>query len=62
MYEIPKIEVPVEILLMNAESIEGNLFVTEDLLSAGGNPLLEELLNDSPEMFFPSSVVPAPTD
>jgi len=53
MYEIPKTEVPVEILLMNAESIEGNLFVTEDLLSAGGNPLLEELLNDSPEMFFP---------
>lgn len=53
MYEIPKIEVPVEILLMNAESIEGNLFVTEDLLSAGGNRQLEELLNDSPEVFFP---------
>ncbi len=53
MYEIPKIEVPVEILLMNAESLEGQMFVTEDLLSAGGNAQLEELLNESTETFFP---------
>ena len=53
MYEIPKIEVPVEILLMNSETVEGRMFVTEDLLSAAGNPLLEELLNDSDDLFFP---------
>ena len=53
MYEIPKIEVPVEILLMNAETVEGQMFVTEDLLSAAGNPLLEELLNNSADIFFP---------
>jgi hypothetical protein len=53
MYEIPKIEVPVELLLMNAETVEGQMFVTEDLLSAEGNPQLEELLNDSTDTFYP---------
>lgn len=53
MYEIPKISVPVEILLINNEAITGNMFVTEDLLSAEGNPLIEELLNQDEDRFFP---------
>ena len=53
MYEIPKISVPVEILLINNETIKGNMFVTEDLLSAEGNPLIEELLNQDEDRFFP---------
>ena len=53
MYEIPKIEVPVELLLMSGESIAGKMFVTEDLMSAAGNPQLEEFLNDDPDTFFP---------
>ncbi|MDA0788561.1 MAG: hypothetical protein O2780_03780 [Proteobacteria bacterium] len=53
MYEIPKIEVPVEILLVNEETIDGKMFVTEDLLSAEGKPQLEELLNESDDSFFP---------
>ena len=53
MYEIPKISVAVEILLADSESISGRMFVTEDLLSAGGNPLVEEFLNDDDDIFFP---------
>lgn len=53
MYEIPKIGVQVEILLVDSESITGKMFVTEDLVSAGGNPMLEELLNEDDDQFFP---------
>lgn len=53
MYEIPKINVPVEILLVDNELISGRMFVTEDLVSAGGNPLVEEFLNDEEDQFFP---------
>ena len=53
MYEIPKIAVPAELLLMDGESIDGKMFVTEDLVSAGGNPLIEELLNADDDHFFP---------
>ena len=53
MYEIPKISVPVELLLMDSETVEGTMFVTEDLLSAEGNPLVEEFLNENPVHFFP---------
>ena len=53
MYEIPKISVPVEVLLANNETITGNVFITEDLLSAQGNPLIEELLNEDDDRFFP---------
>lgn len=53
MYEIPKISVPVELLLVDNESISGKMFVTEDLISASGNPLLEEFLNNDPDQFFP---------
>ncbi|MBQ75230.1 MAG: hypothetical protein CMQ20_09445 [Gammaproteobacteria bacterium] len=52
MYEIPKISVPVELLLMNGETVEGKMFVTEDLVSAEGNPLIEEFLNEDPNHFF----------
>lgn len=53
MYEIPKISVQVEILLVDSESITGKMFVTEDLVSAGGNPMLEEFLNEDDDQFFP---------
>lgn len=53
MYEIPKISVAVEILLVDNETISGKMFVTEDLVSAGGNPLVEEFLNTDPDQFFP---------
>ena len=53
MYEIPKISVPVEVLLVNNETISGNMFITEDLLSAQGNPLIEEFLNEDDDHFFP---------
>jgi len=53
MYEIPKITVPVDLVLMTGENIEGNMFVTEDLVSASGNPLIEDFLNEDPDAFFP---------
>ena len=53
MYEIPKISVQVEILLADSESISGKMFVTEDLVSAGGNPLVEDFLNEDDDIFFP---------
>ena len=53
MYEIPKISVAVELLLVNNETITGNMFVTEDIVSAGGNPLMEEFLNEDGDQFFP---------
>lgn len=53
MYEIPKISVAVELLLVNNETITGNMFVTEDIVSAGGNPLVEEFLNEDGDQFFP---------
>lgn len=53
MYEIPKISVPVEVLLADSEPISGKMFVTEDLLSAGGHPLVEEFLNEDDDIFFP---------
>jgi len=53
MYEIPKISVPVELNLMDSETVEGKMFVTEDLVSAEGNPLVEEFLNEDPDHFFP---------
>ncbi|MCH7744399.1 MAG: hypothetical protein IIB71_17280 [Proteobacteria bacterium] len=53
MYEIPKISVPVELLLMNSETVVGTMFVTEDLVSAEGNPLVEDFLNEGPDHFFP---------
>ncbi len=52
MYEIPKISVPVELLLMDGEKVEGVVFITEDLVSAAGNPLVEEFLNDDPDRFI----------
>ena len=53
MYEIPKISVPVEVLLVDNETISGNMFVTEDLVSASGNPQVEEFLNEDDDRFFP---------
>ena len=52
MYEFPKIKVEAELTLVNGESINGSLFVTDDLVSAEGNPRIEEYLNDDPDTFF----------
>lgn len=52
MYEIPKIPVAVVLNLTNDESIPGTVWVTEDRISAGGNPLVEEFLNDDEDLFF----------
>lgn len=53
MYEIPKISVRVELRLMNGETVKGNMFVTDDLVSATGKPLIEDFLNEDPDHFFP---------
>ena len=52
MYEIPKIQVPVTVQLVNNESITGHMFVTEDLVSPGGNPEVEDFLNTDSDYFF----------
>ena len=52
MYEIPKKSVPVVVHLANDESIPGSVWITENLISAAGNPLIEELLNQQSENFF----------
>lgn len=52
MYEIPKIEVPVEVNLINNESLNGKIFIVEDLVSAAGNPEIDQFLNDDPDIFF----------
>ncbi|MBO6565194.1 MAG: hypothetical protein JJ956_10650, partial [Pseudomonadales bacterium] len=43
----------VEVLLVDNETISGNMFVTEDLVSAAGNPQVEEFLNEDDDRFFP---------
>lgn len=53
MYEIPKIPVSVEVTLAQNETISGKMFVTEDLVSAAGNPQLLDFLNDDEDRFFP---------
>lgn len=52
MYEIPKIQVSIVVHLVNEESIPGSVFVTEDLVSPGGNPEVEDYLNLDPDKFF----------
>ncbi|MDZ7684662.1 MAG: hypothetical protein U5O39_06345 [Gammaproteobacteria bacterium] len=52
MYEIPKIQVPVVLHLINEESIPGKVFVTEDLVSPAGNPEVDDYLNEDPDQFF----------
>lgn len=52
MYEIPKIEVPVEVVMINNESLRGKLFISEDLVSAAGYPEIDEFLNEDPDFFF----------
>lgn len=52
MYEIPKIAVPIVLHLSNDESIPGSVWVTEDLLSTNGTPLIEDFLNQEEDVFF----------
>ncbi|MFT7246997.1 MAG: hypothetical protein ACI82A_004379 [Candidatus Azotimanducaceae bacterium] len=52
MYEIPKIAVSIVLNLDNDESIPGTIWLTEDLVSAMGNPLVEEVLNNDDDMFI----------
>lgn len=53
MYEIPKIRVSVEITLSSGESLNGALFITEDLVTANGEPSIDEFLNQDGDPFFP---------
>ena len=43
---------PIVLNLINDESIPGTVWITEDRISAGGNPLIEDFLNDEDDMFF----------
>lgn len=52
MYEIPKLQVPIVLSLINDEHIPGKMFITEDLMSPAGNPEVEDFLNDDPDYFF----------
>ncbi|MCB1646563.1 MAG: hypothetical protein KDI36_13980 [Pseudomonadales bacterium] len=51
MYEVPKIPVKIEITLTNDETIPGMLFVTQDVISPAGNPLIEDLFNNEEDNF-----------
>lgn len=51
MYEIPKIPVQVEVTLSNDETIPGKLYVTADVVSPEGNPMIEDLLNNDRDIF-----------
>lgn len=52
MYEIPKFDVAVVLNLTNDETIPGTLWLTEDRISAMGNPSIEDYLNDEDDKFF----------
>ncbi|HKI75327.1 MAG TPA: hypothetical protein VJ998_11805 [Pseudomonadales bacterium] len=52
MYEIPKLQVPIVLSLINDESIPGMMFITQDLVSPAGNPEIAEFLNREPDDFF----------
>tara|TARA_Y100001934_G_C12334355_1_gene766770 strand:- start:197 stop:646 length:450 start_codon:yes stop_codon:yes gene_type:complete len=53
MFEIPKILVQAEFHLFDQETINGRMFVTEDLVTAAGNPSIEDYLNHDSDLFFP---------
>ena len=53
MYEIPKIRVSVEVTLSSGESLSGTLFITEDLVTASGDPSIDDFLNQDGDPFFP---------
>lgn len=52
MYEIPKIPVHIVLNLDNDESLPGTVWITENLISAMGNPLVEDFLNSDDDRFF----------
>lgn len=51
MFEVPTITVAVTLILTNDERIPGTFFVTNDRISAGGNPAIEDVLNDQRDLF-----------
>ena len=53
MFEIPKILVQAEFHLFDQETINGRMFVTEDLVTAAGNPSIEDYFNHDSDLFFP---------
>ncbi len=53
MYEIPKIRVPVDTTLSSGESLNGALFVTEDLVTESGDANIDEFLNQEGDPFVP---------
>tara|TARA_R110002072_G_scaffold20841_4_gene75188 strand:+ start:5719 stop:6168 length:450 start_codon:yes stop_codon:yes gene_type:complete len=52
MYEIPKIAVAILLNLDNDEVIRGTIWITEDRVSAMGDPLVEDFLNNEEDMFI----------
>jgi len=52
MYEVPKMPVNIVLNLDNDESITGTLWLTENLVSAMGNPMIEDFLNTERQVFF----------
>lgn len=53
-YQIPKIRVDVEVVLVGGEELVGSIFISENLLSYTGQPRLEDFLN-AEGRFFPFS-------
>jgi predicted RNA-binding protein (virulence factor B family) len=52
VYEVPKMPVNIVLNLDNDESITGTLWLTENLVSAMGNPMIEDFLNKERQVFF----------
>ncbi|MEM7364493.1 MAG: hypothetical protein AAF525_10750 [Pseudomonadota bacterium] len=52
MYEVPKISVPVNLHLINDETIPGKLFISGDQFTPDGHPDISQFLNEEPTFFF----------
>ena len=52
-YQVPKISVNVTAVLSDGSELDGNIFISENLLSYTGTPRLEDFLNQQNERFFP---------
>lgn len=52
-YEVPKLETPVEICLINSETLRGKIFLTKDAQAPGGTSTIELLLTKETGRFIP---------
>lgn len=53
IYEIPKLEVQVEICLINKESLRGKIFIPEEMGMIGPEPSIEVFLSKVADKFIP---------